>query len=242
MKKELSVRRLLIDSLHFIRSNLLLLGFLTILSFIGFYAFAAVSVRNLMFFIGYGVFLYFFHYTFVGLYLGKKPIFSAERFVEAFVKLLTLFVLSFAFWQFLRIGRTAARFLVERFVGQADWYGLLKTSYLDWTGTTSYGLAVYLLVIALLSLSFFIPGFAWIASIDETDNSVFAAYEKVSGHYLKTIYIFVLFYGVLPFLVSLIGLHFSTCVVAALYTLQTIFQLIVYLHLYEFYYKESKSK
>jgi hypothetical protein len=240
MKKELSVRRLFIDSIHFIRNNLSLLGLLTILSFVGFYAAARVSVRNIFFYMGYATFIYLFYYMFVGLYFGKKPLWTAERFVESFVKMLTLLVMSCSIWLTVKFLLNGTHFALRHLSFFSDLYPRLRQGYLIVASWPFYSLLVWLAAICLLAFSFFIPGLAWIAAMDDKDASLTEAYARVRGNFWKSAYVFVLLYGVLPLLTSLIGLRIGTWFLALLYTFQTVFQLIVYLHLYAFFYRSKE--
>ena len=93
MKKELSVRRLFIDSLGFIGNNIPLLFVLTIFSFVGSYSAGRFGAyNNISVFLLYGVFIYFFYFFFVSLYFGQKPLITKEKFVDSLIKFLTVVV------------------------------------------------------------------------------------------------------------------------------------------------------
>lgn len=237
MKKELSIRRVFTDSLIFIGNNLGLLGFLAFLSFAGSYvALWAGASGNLLYLVLYGVFIYIFYFLFVGLYFGKKPVFTAERFVNSFLKLLAILCLSFVILIICRCGFNFLRHLARSLSVFPDFYDWLRNAYHYVLSTGIYSLIAYLSVIGLLSVSFFIPGFAWMATIDDKRGSIVKAYAEVRGNYIKTLTIFVLIYGIMPLIFSLAGLMTSKTLLSALYALQTVFQLVVYLHLYELFY------
>lgn len=239
MKKELSVRQLLIDVLQFIGNNAGLLGCLAVLSFAGSYISLYVGgARTFMFLLFYGLFIYCFYYLFICLYFDKKPIFTAPRFVNSFFKILAILALSFFILLFAKIGLNVTHYLTRGLAVFPDLYHWLKSAYYLFITSPLYALAEYLSVILLLTFSFFIPGFAWMSVIEKDEGSVIAAYSAVRGNYLKTAMVFVALYGLLPLLVGSVGLMVSRGVLAFLYALQTVFQLVVYLHLYDFYFKK----
>lgn len=243
MKKELSIRRVFIDSLVFIGNNLGLLAFLAFLSFAGSYiALAAGTASNLLYLIFYGAFIYGFYFLFVALYFGKKPLFTAERFVNSFLKLLVVLGLSFVILIICRCGFNVLRHLAGSLIVFPDFYEWLRTTYHYVLSTGIYSVVAYLSIIGLLSLSFFIPGFAWMATIDDQSGSIIRAYAEVRGNYFKTLIVFELIYGILPLIFSLAGLMTSKTVLSALYALQTVFQLVVYLRLYEVFYAEHQEE
>lgn len=241
MKKELSIRRLFIDVFRFIGRNSGLLGCLAFLSFLGSYAaFWLGSSRGFLFFALYGCFIYFFYYLFIVLYFGKKPIFTAERFINSFVKLLIILAFSFFVLILCKIGLNITHYLARGLIIFPDLYDVLRNIYQAFMLSSVRPIVMYLSVLVLLSFSFFIPGFAWMSVLEDQSGSVVEAYANVRGNYFKTVYVFVLIYGILPLLIGSAAIVLPRTLMAAIYAFQTVFQLVIYLHLYAFFYSENK--
>lgn len=240
MKKELSIRSLFIDSLQFMGSNLGLLCFLAFLSFAGSYiALWAGMAHNLLYLAFYGVFIYCYYFFFTGLYFEKKPVFTAERFVNSFLKLLVILCLSFLILVIFRTGFNILKHLAMGLAVFPDFFVWLRDCYRYIVSTGIYSIVAYLSVIGLLTFSFFIPGFAWMSAVNDKESSIIGAYSVVKGNFIKTLVVFLLIYGLLPLLTGFLGLLTSKTLLSAVYALQTVFQLVVCLHLYDFFYSDK---
>lgn len=237
MKKELSISQLFKDCLKFVGNNLVLLSFLAFLSFAGSYCalWAGIS-RNFFYLVIYGLFIYCFYYIFTALYFQKRPLFTAERLVNSFIKLIITVAISFLILVICRTGLTMLKDLVSGLAVFPDFYDALRRFYHYILSTGLYSICVYLGVIGLLTFSFFIPMFSWIDAVNDKESSLFTAYTNVSGNYMKTLAVFLFIYGVVPLLISLAGLMMSRTALSVLYAVQTVFQLVVYLHLYDVFY------
>ena len=118
MKKELSVRRLFIDSLGFIGNNIPLLFVLTIFSFAGSYLAGVFGAyKNLSVFLLYGIFIYFFYFFFVSLYFGQKPLITKEKFVDSLIKFITVVAFSFFVIVCGKLGLNLLRYLINILIG-----------------------------------------------------------------------------------------------------------------------------
>lgn len=242
MKKELSIRQLFIDSLGFIGNNIPLLAFFTVLSFLGSY----FSVRfplfqQRIFLLGYLLYIYFFYYAFVGLYYEQSPLFTKEKTVDSLIKLLSIFAFSMLVLICGRLGINVVRYFSKTLIGFPDIYSFLREIYLFMKVNPHAQILIYLGVIILLSFSFFIPGFAWISIINGQDNSIITAYDKARGNIIKTVAVFVLLFGLLPLFISFLGLQTTPVLLAIFYAVLTVFQIIVYLHLYDFFYLKENT-
>lgn len=234
MKKELSIRQLFIDFLGFTGNNFMLLCFLTVLSFVGSYGAVLLNAaHNNAVRILYFLYIYFFYYFFTSLYFNQKPLISKEKFVDSSIKLLTILALSLFILICGKLGFNLVRHLGRSLIVFPDFYAALRQFYLLILANPFSQIIIYLAVILLLVFSFLIPGFAWISTINGQDNSILTAYAKVKGHYLKIIAIFLILYGLLPLAISFIGSNAGIMLRAIFYALQTTFQIIIYLHIYE---------
>ncbi len=239
MKKELSVRRLFIDSLGFIGNNIPLLCVLTIFSFAGSYLAGVFGAyKNLSVFLLYGVFIYFFYFCFVSLYFGQKPLITKEKFVDSLIKFITVVAFSFFVIVCGKLGLNLLRYLSKNLIGFPDLYEFLRQTYIFLVLNPYAKVLLLFGAIFLLSFSFLIPLFGWVSVINNKDSSIISAFYKVRGNYLKTILVFLLIFALLPLIISVIGLNSSRTILYILHSVLTVFQIVVYLHLYETFYKE----
>ena len=241
MKKEMSVRQIFIDTLEFIGNNKAILVFMTFLSFIGSYLPAAlgVSLYNPFFGFLYAVYIYAFYYLFVALYCQNKPLITKEKIVDSFIKLIIIAVLSFCF---LLCGKLIFHVIYKigrSLVGFPDIYYTLQKIYRFLVNHTYLKLIIYLGITTLLSLSFFIPGFAWVATIDKKDNSIISAYIKVKGNYIKVITLTFILFGVMPLFVGFIELKSSQVVMSVMHSILAVFQIVAYLQIYDKFYPDT---
>lgn len=239
MRNKLSIRQLFIDTLGFIGNNIPLLGVLTIFSFIGSYFGKNFGVySNRLAFLVYALYIYFFYFFFVSLYFAQKPLITKEKFVDSVIKLICIFAFSFFV---LLCGHFAIGFLryCSRYlIGFPDIYSFLRETYIFLALNPYAKILIYAGIIVLLTFSFFIPGFAWVSTVNNKDNSILTAFDKVRGNYIKVVIVCLLIFCLFPLLISIIGLNSSIWLLSIFHALLTIFQLVAYLQLYEFFYKE----
>ncbi len=239
MKKELSIRQLFVDSLSFIGKNIPLLTVLTFLSFAGSYLAVKIGIyHNFLFLLLYGLYIYFFYFFFVSLYYEQHPIITKEKFVDSFIKMITIFAFSMFVLICGKIGINILHYLSRYLIGFPDIYSLLRKIYIFILLNPFGKIILYLGVITLLTFSFFIPGFAWVSTISGKDTSIISAYIKTGGNLIKTVAVFVIMFGILPLIISYIGLTSGSVVLGILYALLTVFQIIVFMHLYDFFYND----
>ena len=243
MKKEMSVRQIFIDTLGFISNNKAILVFMAFLSFIGSYLPSAlgISLRNPFFGFLYAVYVYSFYYLFVALYCQNKPLTTKEKIVDSFIKIIIIASLSLCilicgklfFHLIYKIGRGL--------VGFPDIYYALQKTYRFLVNHAYLKIIIYLGITTLLSISFFIPGFAWVATIDKKDNSIISAYSRVKGNYLNVIASIFIIFGVLPLFVGFIELKSSQVIMSAMHSILAVFQLVAYLQMYDKFYSDNND-
>lgn len=243
MKKEMSVRQIFIDTLEFIGNNKAILCFMTFLSFIGSYTVAGfeISLRNPFFGFLYGLYIYSFYYFFVSMYCQQKPFITKEKIVDSIIKLIIIAALSLLilicgklFFHILyRIGRGL--------VGFPDIYNMLRSTYRFMINNPYLKFLTHLGITTLLSISFFIPGFAWVATIDKKDNSIISAYAKAKGNYLKIIAVIFIIFGVMPLFIEFIELKSSQMIMSLLHSMLAVFQISAYLQIYDIFYSDKEN-
>ena len=243
MNKEMSVRQIFIDTLEFISNNKAILCVMTFLSFIGSYiaANSNISLQNPFYGFLYGLYIYAFYYLFVGLYCQNKPLITKEKFVDSLIKLLIIVVLSLSILLCGKILFHIIYKLGRSLIGFPDVYYALQKAYRFMINHPCLRFIVYLGITTLLSISFFIPGFAWVATIDKKDNSIISAYARIKGNYLKVITTIFILFGVLPLFVGFIELKSSQIVMSIMHAMLAVFQIVAYLQIYDKFYPEDKD-
>ncbi len=240
MKKDLSVRRLLVDSLDFIGKNAALLMCWTFLSFAGSYAAARFGAyRHPFLFFVYAVYIYFFYFFFISIYNGEKPYISKQKFVDSLLKMVSVLALSLSVLICGKLGITVLHRLCRGLVGFPQIYDFIRQIYYFLLFNSWAKIIIFFGIISLLTFTFFIPGFAWVGTIGGKDASIISAYAKVQGNYLRVLAVFLLIYGILPLVAGFVGLGTGMAVLSLFNGLVTVFQVIVYLHLYDVFYQPS---
>lgn len=237
--KKLSVRSLFVDSLGFIGNNVPLLFVLTIFSFGGSYLAGKFGAyKNISGFLLYGIFIYFFYFFFVSLYFAQKPLITKEKFVDSLIKFATVVAFSFFILLCGKLGINLLRYLSRNLIGFPDIYEFIRQTYIFLVLNPYAKVLLLFGAVILLSFSFLIPSFAWVSTINNRDSSIISAFYKVRGNYLKSIFVFVLLFAFFPLIISIIGLSVSSFVLFALHSVLTVFQIIVYLRLYDIFYTD----
>ena len=243
MKKEMSVRQIFIDTLGFIGNNKVILCFMTFLSFIGSYVIASadISLKNPFFAFIYALYIYAFYYLFVSLYCQKKPLITKEKFVDSVIKLIIISMLSLFIIICGKMFFHIVYSICKNLVGFPDLHNTLRRAYRFMVNHSSLKFVIHLGITTLLSISCFIPGFAWVATIDKKDNSIISAYARVKGNYLKVIATIFILFGVMPLFVGFIELKSSIIIMSLMRSMLAVFQIIAYLQIYDRFYPDEKE-
>ncbi|MBR2299156.1 MAG: hypothetical protein IJ870_01105 [Alphaproteobacteria bacterium] len=238
MPKKLNIKEFCINSLSFMAKNFVLLFLFGLASFSGsFLSLKYVFKHQIGMMFSYALFCYFFYYVFVSLYYEQKPIFTSKKLVNSLVKMFVIFALSLSAVIFGHLFFKLLKYMAQYLVGFPDVYNLLKDVYHFLNASRVGRFLLYIPMIFLLTFTFFIPGFAWISAINEGDASLWSAYSKTSGNYLKITIILLIVYAVLPFLFSLL-IFPSPLFLSLSNAVLTIIQLVSFIRLYDFFYQD----
>ena len=235
----LNLKQFCIDTLSFATKNVL------ILCLFAFFAFSAsfLSLKyafkhHTLMLISYSIFCYFFYYVFISFYFEQKPLFTSEKIVNSLIKLVVIFAVSLFViicgHLFLELLKYMARWLI----GFPDIYTFLKKFYLFLNASSLGRFLLCIPVIFLLTFTFFIPGFAWISTLNGGDQSLLSSYIKTHGSYIKIALILFVLFGLFPFISSLVTRQ-TPLALSFSHALLTIFQITFYLRLYDFFYKRD---
>lgn len=239
MEKRLNIKQFVISVLSFTAKNWILLSFFCVLLFCAsFLSFKYAFKHQLSMLSCYGCFCYLFYYVFVNLYYNQKPIFSSEKIVNSVIKMVVVFSLSLMMIFVCHAGLKLLRYMTQWFIGFEDFYEAIKSVYQFLRASLIGQFLIYIPLIFFLSFTFFIPGFAWISTLNGKDDSIWSTYEKVHGNYLKIwvllFVLFVVFPFVINFLVPPKPFHMGMS-----HAIISMIQLVFYVKLYDFFYDEE---
>lgn len=188
----------------------------------------------------YGVFCYIFYYLFVSLYYNQKPIFTSEKIVNSVVKMFIVFLFSLAMIFICDLGLKLLKYMAQWLIGFPDLYQLLKNTYQFLKASMLGQFLIYTVLICFLTFTFFIPGFAWVSTLNGKDISIWGAYAKVHGNYLVTMLLMFGFFAVIPFVVNFFVVP-KPLFLGISHALISMIQLIGYIRLYDFFYQEDQT-
>jgi len=238
MEKKLDLKRLVIETLSFSAKNFVLLALFGLMLFLAsFLSFKYAFKHHVTMLCGYGVFCYFFYYVFTNLYYNQKPVFTSEKVVNSFIKMLVIFALSLAMLIACDLVLKLLKNMTQWLVGFPDIYELLKKTYHFLKGSVLGQFLIYVSLFFFLTFTFFIPLFAWVSSINGKDDSLWTAYEKTHGNYLKIVLLLFVLFAFLPFAVNLMVTQTPVNLGIA-HAFTTMVQLVFCIKLYDFFYED----
>ena len=134
---------------------------------------------------------------------------------------------------FLKLLKNMAQWLV----GFPDIYELLKKTYHFLKSSLWGQFLIYVPLFFFLTFTFFIPSFTWISSINGKDASLWTAYEKTHGNYLKIVLCLFVLFAFFPFAVNLMTKQ-TPINLSIAHAFTTMVQLVFYIKLYDFFYED----
>lgn len=237
MNRKLSLRQPLKDSFENIFKDFRLIGCFYVFAFAAIYLIQRFNAsQNILVLLGYLVYTYFFYFFFIRAFYKMRPIFSKADLVNSLIRISAIFLLAFAALLLVKIGFQLLFLLVSPLKAFPEVYDSLKSTYFSIIKMPYFAWFLYGFMFIALSFIFFIPAFAWVSAVIGRDSSITASFARTKGNYLRLIFIFLLIYGALPF-VTLFFVGSSVLVLSAVSALMTIVQIVVYLNIYEFFYK-----
>lgn len=241
MQKQLNIRQFVISTLSFMAKNWFLLClFGIVLFFASFLSFKYAFKHHIAMLGLYGAFCYVFYYLFISLYYNQKPIFTSEKLVNSIVTMIVVFLLSLVMVLACDLVLKLLKYMAQWLVGFPDLYKLLKETYLFLKASTIGQFLIYIPLIFFLTFTFFIPGFAWISTLNGRDASIWGAYAKVHGNYLMTVLLMFAFFAVVPFIINLFVVQ-KPVFLSISHALSAMIQLVGYVRLYDFFYEEQST-
>jgi len=237
MDKKLNIKQLCVETLSFMAKNVVPLALFGLVSFLAsFLSFKYVFGHQTSMLFFYSLFCYFFYYVFISLYFEQKPIFTSEKLVSSAIKAIVIFAISLFVVICFHFALKLLKYMAMGLVGFPDVYDMLKNTYHFLNSSMLGRLLLSAPLIFLLTFTFFIPGFAWVSVINGSDSSLWSAFSKTQGNYLKIFWLLFCLFALLPFVLSFVVPSKPVCLGLS-NALTNMLELVFYIRLYDFFYK-----
>lgn len=238
MTKSLPITTIFRNSFRYMSSHWPMLSLFTILSFAGIYFLGSFNIRdNLLGGIIYLLYTYLFYFCFVRVYFNRKPLLKKHEFIHALIRIITIALLAFASLMLLE---TAILFFLW-LLNPLEIYPQIRHIWADFIASETFRYALYGGMFLFLTVIFFIPAMAWVSAVIGRNASITLTFFHAKDNYLRIFLICFIVYGFLPF--GIFALSADSWLLRAAFTaLFTVIQCVIYLQIYEFFYKVKKHK
>lgn len=238
MNQQLPLWQTIKNSFEYMAKNLPIIGCFYIFSFAAIYLIQRFNAsQNLLVMLAYLIYTYLFYYFFVSVYYKQKPLFNRQNFYNSLIRISAILLLAFAALLLTKIGFQLLFLMVKPLKVFPEFYDSLRTTYIGVIQMPYFAYFLYAFMFVILTAIFFIPAFAWVSAIINRDASITMTFVRTKNNFFRLMFLFLLIYGVLPF-ITLISASGSIIMISAISALMTIIQLIIYLNIYEFFYKK----
>ena len=240
-KKIFQIKPYVIETLSFIAKNVFLLGLFWTVSFIAsFLSLKYVFRHQALMLTAYGVFCYIFYYIWTALYYEQKPLFTSEKLVNSILKTVIIFAISVFVIVCGHLFLILLKYMARWLIGFPDIYENLKNCYHFLNSSKIGQFLLYIPTIFLLTFTLFIPAMSWVSSVNGKDMSLWGAYARTQGNYLKISAVLIVVYGMFPFILNLL-IPQTLISLSVTHAFVSILQFVFYLRLYDFFYEDLES-
>lgn len=238
MTKRLPVYRIFKQSFAYMTANYQILGLFCGLSFLGIYMLGGFNLTdNLIGGAFYLLYTYLFYFIFVRVYFKRRPLFKQAEFLNALVRIITISLLAFASLMLLE---TIFLFFLWMLT-PLEVYPHITSLWERFVASHTFRYALYGGMFLFTTIIFYIPALAWVSAVIGRNASITLTFFHTKDNYLRIFLICFIVYGLLPF--AIFVLSANSWLLRALFTaFFTIIQCVIYLHIYEFFYKVKKHK
>jgi len=238
MTSKLPIYNIFRNSVKYMSLHWQMLGIFTALSFAGIYLLGNFNLRdNWAGSIIYLIYTYLFYFCFVRAYFNRRPLLKKAEFINALIRIITITLLAFACLMFME---SAILFFLW-LLNPLEIYPQIRNIWADFIASDTFRYALYGGMFMFLTLIFFIPAFAWISAVIGRNASITLTFFHTKGNYLRIFFICLIVYGIMPF--GIFILSTDSWGLRAIFTaLFTVIQCVIYLQIYEFFYKVKKHK
>ena len=238
MSNRLPVFDVFCNSFRYIAENYRTLSIFFILSFAGIYMLGGFNLAdNLLGGAVYLLYTYLFYFAFVRVYFKRRPLFKRAEFINALVRIITISLLAFASLMLLE---TIFLFFLW-LLTPLEIFPQITAVWERFIASNTFRYALYGGMFLFTTIIFYIPALAWISAVIGRNASITLTFFHTRNNYLRIFLICFIVYGLLPF--GIFMLSSNSWALRAIFTaLFTIIQCVIYLHIYEFFYKVKKRK
>lgn len=238
MTKRLPVYSIFKQSFAYMIANYQMLSLFCGLSFLGIYMLGGFNLTdNLIGGAFYLLYTYLFYFIFVRVYFKRRPLFKKDEFLNALVRIITISLLAFASLMLLE---TIFLFFLW-LLTPLEVYPHITSLWERFVASNTFRYALYGGMFLFTTIIFYIPALAWVSAVIGRNASITLTFFHTKDNYLRIFLICFIVYGLLPFAIFILSAN--SWLLRALFTaFFTIIQCVIYLHIYEFFYKVKKHK
>ena len=229
MSNRLPVFDVFRNSFRYMLEHYRILSLFCIFSFLGIY--------NLLGGAFYLLYTYLFYFIFVRVYFNRQKLFSKPEFINALVRIITISLLAFASLMLLE---TAVLFFLW-LLNPLEIYPHIREMWTNFIASNTFRYALYGGMFLFLTVIFYIPALAWVSAVIGRNASITLTFFHTKDNYLRIFLICFIVYGLLPFVIFMLSAN-SWLLRAVFTAIFTVVQCVIYLHIYEFFYKVRKHK
>lgn len=238
MSNRLPVFDVFRNSFRYMLEHYRILSLFCIFSFLGIYMLGGFNLAdNLLGGAFYLLYTYLFYFIFVWVYFNRQKLFSKPEFINALVRIITISLLAFASLMLLE---TAVLFFLW-LLNPLEIYPHIREMWTNFIASNTFRYALYGGMFLFLTVIFYIPALAWVSAVIGRNASITLTFFHTKDNYLRIFLICFIVYGLLPFVIFMLSAN-SWLLRAAFTAIFTVVQCVIYLHIYEFFYKVRKHK
>lgn len=238
MPKRLSITDIFRNSFRYMCLNWQILSLFFIFSFAGIYLLGGFNIaENLLGGSIYLLYTYLFYFCFVRVFFKRKRLLPKNEFINALIRMITISLTGFACLMLLETIILFGLWLLN----PLDIYPQMREMWASFIASNTFRYAAFGGMFFFLTIIFYIPAFAWISAVIGRNASITLTFFHAKDNYFRIFIICLIVYGLFPFGILMLSAN-SWLLRAAFTALFTIIQCVIYLHLYEFFYKTPKRK
>lgn len=236
MINNLPILKIFHQSYQYTTKHLPTLGIFFILSFIGIYLLGGFNfMDNPLNGVLYLSYTYLFYFCFVRVYFNRHPILKKAEFINALIRAVTISLLAFACLMFIKMLIFFGLWLLT----PLEIFPHIQKTWAHFIASNTFRYALYGTTFLLLTILFYIPALAWVSAVIGRNASITLTFFHTKDNYWRIFLICFIIYGLVPFAIFLLSAN--SWFLRALFTaLFTVIQCVIYLNIYEFFYKTNK--
>lgn len=235
MQEKLSVKKVYTNACKYVVGHLGTFGLLTVFYYLGNLLPMLIGLNS--FKVVVVVYYFLFLYIAAGLYYKQEVILKKDIFVSAGLRFLTVFLLFLASVLISSLMINLALDCVRNALPGGNTIVYIAVH------STTWMIAKYLFIFALVVIFLIIPSFAFVSEISGKARSILTTYVKVKGSIVYVAVTAAIAYILLILTIALCTpLRLNPFIVEFIRDLMIVFITVVYFKMYDFFYKIPQSK